>query len=65
MGESKKISAQNRPLTLFGRKWLHVEVLQNKWWARTDSNRGPPACELSKQPSNEWCRIALMLFEPK
>ena len=50
MGESDKISAQNRLLTLSGRKRLHVEVLQNMWWARTDSNRGPPACETDEVP---------------
>ena len=37
-GESDEISAQNRPPEPFGRRLLHAEVLERKWWARQDSN---------------------------
>jgi hypothetical protein len=32
-GENNDISAQNRPPRWFGRRLLHAETLETKWWA--------------------------------
>ena len=37
-GESDELSAQVRPWQYCGRKLLHLELFENAWWARQETN---------------------------